>query len=1121
MIRWLILGRNRRDWPWAGRVAAVFLGLATTTGGQVTNPVAFPDSVPVITNLAQLYAVPREQNSDPHRMRTELLIYFFDAEWGAAWGECQGVPGWLPIMNIPHPPKAGQRIAIDGLIVPATERFVWNETNVRLLEENVTLPLVPVDRHRTRHQEFKARRVLLEGMVDRVKQDARHVILSLLTDGVRATVFILKDGPTEGEGDPGSPLPCQPGEFVRLEGVYAPQVDLEGKLGNLDLWVARRADVEVVGSLPADQRFDVSPTSSDEIEEGASTNNLLHVEGVVRKFEPGRGVTIWDAGGQLLVQGLQTEPLRVGDHIEAIGTPHVVGVQKSLRESLYRKRATPLPDHILPAGTPDRPLRLAAQIRDLSHEDAQRGLRVKLRGVVTWAHADADFAYVMDASGGVRVAHPRWDRDSSMSVGTIVTVEGATALGGYVPVVTNATLHRAGWWNLNFEPGPLVSLDQAMTGAEEGHWVEMRGYVRRVTELGPLRKVELTTASGEFEAWFASSRSYQYLEGTIAHVSGVCVALANARRQLTGIQVWSPESKYVIVEETETGDAFAGPMYPLGNLRRFNLESAFNTRIRTAGIVVLHEPGRYLYLQEGNDAVFALSRQTNVLQPGDRIELAGFPGRQGRRFLLRETVYRVQSSGAQTQATPLPPGHSVNLDLEGQLATAEGVLLNAVVKDGEARLLLQSGAAAFEVVLDVSRAATTGAAGAPPLGSRLAVTGVYEVQNDEYGKPRSFGLRLRSWQDVELRARPPWWTLPRLMRVLAVVVVVSAIAIFWSVLISRKNCLLSLTQAELQSAKDKLEVRVEERTRELREQVAAKERAHAELAEAQKSLMLASRQAGMAEVATGVLHNVGNVLNSVNVSTTLVRNRLRQCPLDSVGKAAALLHENEGQLGHFLEVDSRGRNLPHYLEVLGSSLVHDREAMQTELDSLTKNIEHIKAIVAMQQGFARLGGVIEQIPAADLMGDALQINAAALQRRSIQITRDYHPVPPVFTDRHKVMQILVNLISNACQAVTANPADRKLLLAIRAVDADRVSFTVSDNGVGIPPENLSRIFSQGFTTRSDGHGFGLHSGANAARELGGALTAHSEGAGQGATFILKLPTVHPKQAAAPAPDSPA
>jgi signal transduction histidine kinase len=143
--------------------------------------------------------------------------------------------------------------------------------------------------------------------------------------------------------------------------------------------------------------------------------------------------------------------------------------------------------------------------------------------------------------------------------------------------------------------------------------------------------------------------------------------------------------------------------------------------------------------------------------------------------------------------------------------------------------------------------------------------------------------------------------------------------------------------------------------------------------------------------------------------------------------------------------------------------------------------------------------------------DAIQINAIALERQNISVLRDYHPIPPVVTDRHGVLQILINLISNARHALGHDNPDTKLIVTISTAGPDRVRVSVTDNGVGIPPENLSQIFSMGFTTRKDGHGFGLHSGANAATELGGSLMANSEGVGHGATFILELPIERPPE----------
>jgi signal transduction histidine kinase len=185
--------------------------------------------------------------------------------------------------------------------------------------------------------------------------------------------------------------------------------------------------------------------------------------------------------------------------------------------------------------------------------------------------------------------------------------------------------------------------------------------------------------------------------------------------------------------------------------------------------------------------------------------------------------------------------------------------------------------------------------------------------------------------------------------------------------------------------------------------------------------------------------------------------------------------------------------------------------MQEEIISLTKNIEHIKAIVIMQQGHAKVKGFWEKLDLKELMEDAIQINGVALERQNISVLRDYHPVPLVVTDRHLVLQILINLVSNARHALSNNGPDKKLIVTIAPAGPDRVRVSVKDNGVGIPPENVGQIFSMGFTTRKDGHGFGLHSGANAAKELGGSLTVQSEGVGHGATFILELPTERPPE----------
>lgn len=280
----------------------------------------------------------------------------------------------------------------------------------------------------------------------------------------------------------------------------------------------------------------------------------------------------------------------------------------------------------------------------------------------------------------------------------------------------------------------------------------------------------------------------------------------------------------------------------------------------------------------------------------------------------------------------------------------------------------------------------------------------------------------------------------------------------------------------------------------------------AALEKSQRELIDASRLAGMAEVATGVLHNVGNVLNSLNVSTDLIASTLRQSKADSLVKVGEMLREHAAELGSFVTEDPKGKLVLGFIESLGRHFAEDRARLLKEIDSLQKNVDHIKEIVSMQQTYATMVGVVEELQPVDLLEDAVRMNSAALVRHDVRVVRDFAPVPPVIAEKAKVLQILVNLIRNAKYAADEGGAPDKIItLRIKAGDAGRVQLIVQDNGIGIPAENLTRIFQHGFTTKATGHGFGLHSSANAAKEMRGTLNAVSDGPGRGASFILDLP----------------
>lgn len=330
----------------------------------------------------------------------------------------------------------------------------------------------------------------------------------------------------------------------------------------------------------------------------------------------------------------------------------------------------------------------------------------------------------------------------------------------------------------------------------------------------------------------------------------------------------------------------------------------------------------------------------------------------------------------------------------------------------------------------------------------------------------------------------------RYLLVLSILLVV--LLLYLAIRLLRSFAEINRVNRALHVVNESLEQRVEERTQELKD--------------AQSELLDSARQAGMAEIATNVLHNVGNVLNSVNISADLVARKLRGSKALGLGKAMQLVNEHIHDLGAFFSEDEKGKLLPGYLNQLVEAIATEQQGMSDELEQLSKSVDHIKDIVSTQQSYAGATSLLEPVYISALIEDALRMNTGALNRHHVTVIKDYQELPQVMADKHRLLLIMVNLISNAKYAMS-NLTDRprQITLSAQAVDDATLQISVKDEGEGIPAENMTRIFTHGFTTRKEGHGFGLHSCALAAVEMKGHLSAHSDGPGKGAVFTLQIP----------------
>jgi two-component system, LuxR family, sensor kinase FixL len=286
-------------------------------------------------------------------------------------------------------------------------------------------------------------------------------------------------------------------------------------------------------------------------------------------------------------------------------------------------------------------------------------------------------------------------------------------------------------------------------------------------------------------------------------------------------------------------------------------------------------------------------------------------------------------------------------------------------------------------------------------------------------------------------------------------------------------------------------------------EITAQKQTEERLKKTQADLVDASHRAGMAEVATGVLHNIGNVLNSVNVSASTLLEQVELSHTGLLERAVKLMEEQGERLPEFIASDPKGQKLPLLLSRVTEQLSTERDAMRAELQRLMEHINIIRSTIDAQQSVAKSGDVLAPVTLDELVERTLSMFRIELERTSIELERETEELPPVLLDKQGAVQILVNLVRNAVEALDGVEHPR---LAVKArADGDTLVFEIEDNGCGVAAENLTRIFRHGFTTKQSGHGFGLHASAIAAQAMGGSLSVISEGSGRGARFCLTLP----------------
>ncbi|MGH7997637.1 MAG: hybrid sensor histidine kinase/response regulator [Opitutaceae bacterium] len=969
------------------------------------------------TSVSGIWNVSKHE-AGPIPFSVELTVYYYDPLWHVLWGSSDGAVFFLPVSGHTLPLETGERVRLSGDIVFAAGLDGDRVHETVLDRDALPEPVVPNPNAKNQIP-WLNHWARIDGYVrSQTEPDANHVIYRVLAHDRLITAHMRLDR--------GAPIRQLVGAKVRVDGVYVPAIDPAGRLRAADLWVPGGRYCRVEGRLDEDPRFALPLTPIAQLS-SLPAGMPVRIAGRVQAREPGRSVSLRDADGQVTIASEDPAAMEPGDYLEAAGLRSGNGIGVTLRDVVFRELREVRPD-LMPRTGIGR-LRLAAEIMTLRPEDAAHGYPVSLRGLVIWSDPHASFFYFEDSSGAVAVRLPlRYG--AAPAPGKLVSISGRSAYGAFAPEVALKTMQGLGWSVL---PHPeRITLEQAMTGSEEAHYVEISGYVERVQTDGSWTRLDLVEDTGEFSAYAKADPGLSNLVGARVRVIGVCAALANDRHELTGVRLWLPSPDCVQVEEKPPADPFVAPNRTIASLRQFMGFHAFDQRVKIRGVVVAVSPGRYFCLQQGDAGLLVLCRDPRALKAGSWVDVVGLPGHDGSRLVLREAIWRrLNFAGPAPAALAIADPARLRTSADERLVRLRAQVAEAMAYRDGSRLVLRSGSALFDGLLAGRRPKHL-----PAIGSVVDLTGVYALQYDAYHKPSAFSVLLPDASDIRLVEAPPWWTAGR------------ALAAAWGLGLC---VLFGVAWVAM------LRIRVARQTRLIRRQLAEEGRLRAELERVE-------RLESVGLLAGGIAHDFNNLL------TVVVAN-------------------------------------------LGLAAMGDR------LDPAARRL-----IADAERGAMRAAEITEQLLTFSKGGDPVRaaVDLPEVVRESAEfashgsnVRHEFAFAPdlrPADIDRVQIGRVVHNLVLNAAQAMPEGGTIRISLANTVVADGEiptlspgrYLKLTIADEGKGVAPDQLSRIFEPYFTTKHRNHGLGLATVHSIVVKHQGRISVDSE-PGRGTSFAIWLP----------------